>query len=108
MYLAVSNHAVSLMLVRQHDEIQRPIHYLSKTLVDAETRYLPLEKMALVLVHATRKLPYYLQAHTIWVLIEYPLQSLLRRSDFIGRIAKWGTRPGMFNLCYKSRNSIKG
>ena len=36
------------------------------------------------------------------------MQSLLRRSDFTGRIAKWGTRLGMFNLCYKSRNSIKG
>lgn len=61
MYLAVSNHAVSLMLVRQHEGIQRPVYYLSKTLVDAETRYLPLEKMALALVHAIRKLPYYLQ-----------------------------------------------
>ena len=60
MYLAVSNHAVSLMLVRQHEGIQRPVYYLSKTLVDAETRYLPLEKMALALVHAIRKLPYYL------------------------------------------------
>ena len=29
-------------------------------LVDAETRYLPLEKMALALVHAMRKLPHYL------------------------------------------------
>ena len=61
MYLAVSNHAVSLMLVRQHEGIQRPVYYLSKTLVDAETRYLPLENMALALVHAIRKLPYYLQ-----------------------------------------------
>ena len=61
MYLAVSNHAVSLMLVRQHEGIQRPVYYLSKTLVDAETRYFPLEKMALALVHAIRKLPYYLQ-----------------------------------------------
>lgn len=61
MYLAVSNHAVSLMLVRQHEGIQGPVYYLSKTLVDAETRYLPLEKMALALVHAIRKLPYYLQ-----------------------------------------------
>ena len=66
MYLAVSNHAVSLMLVRQHEGIQRPVYYLSKTLVDAETRYLPLEKMALALVHAIRKLPYYLQLTLYW------------------------------------------
>ena len=77
-------------------------------LVDAETRYLPLEKMALALGHAMRKLPHYFQAHTVWMLTEYPLQSLLRRSDFIGRIAKWGTRHETFVLQYKPRNSIKG
>ena len=73
MYLAVSNHIVSSMLIRQCEGIQRPMYYLSETLVDAETRYLPLEKMTLALVHATRKLPYYFQAHTLWLLIEYPL-----------------------------------
>jgi len=51
-------------------------------------RYLPLEKMALALVHTTRKLPNYFQAHTMYVLTELPLQSLLRRSNFTGRIAK--------------------
>ena len=64
------------------------MYYISKTLVDAETRYLPLEKLVLALVHAMRKLPYYFQAHTIYVLTEYPLQSLLKIFDFMGRIAK--------------------
>ena len=77
-------------------------------LVDTETQYLLLEKMTLTLVHATRKLPHYFQANMIWVLIEYPLQLLLRRSDFIGRIAKWGTRLGTFDIRYKLRNFIKG
>lgn len=88
MYLAVSDHAVNLVLIRQQEGVQRPAYYLSKTLVDVETQYLPLEKMALALVHATRKLPHYFQAHTIWVLTEYLLQSLLRRSDFARRIEK--------------------
>ena len=71
--------------------MQQLVYYISKTLVDAETRYLPLEKLVLALVHAMRKLPHYFQAHTIYVLIEYPLQLLLKRSDFTERIAKWGT-----------------
>ena len=62
MYLAVSDHAMSLILLRHQEGIQRPMYYLSKTLVDAETQYLPLEKMALALVHTTRKLPHYFQA----------------------------------------------
>lgn len=42
------------------------------------------------------------------MLTEYPLQSLLRRSDFTGRITKWGTRLGTYDIWYKLRNSIKG
>lgn len=84
------------------------MYYVNKTLVDTETRYLPLDKMALAVVHAMRKLPHYFQAHKVWVLTEYPLQSLLRRSDFTGRIAKWEMRLGTFDIQYKPRNSIKG
>ena len=87
MYLSVSNHAVSAMLLRDRG-IQQPVYYISKTLVDTETRYLPLEKLVLALVHATRKLSHYFQAYTVFVLTKYPLQSLLKRSDFTGRIAK--------------------
>ena len=84
------------------------MYYISKTLVDAETRYLPLEKLVLALVHATRRLPHYFQAHTVYVLTEYPLQSLLKRSDFTSWIAKWGTWLGSFNIRYRPRSSVKG
>ena len=87
MYLSVSNHAVSVVLLRDQ-KVQHPIYYISKTLVDVKTRYLPLEKLVLALVHTTRKLPHYFQAHTVYVLTKYPLQSLLKKYDFMGRIAK--------------------
>ena len=87
MYLSVSEHAVSAILLRDQG-VQQPIYYISKTLVDAEMRYLPLEKLVLALVHATRKLLHYFQAYTIYVLTEYPMQSLLKRSNITRRIAK--------------------
>ena len=83
MYLSISDHAVSIVLLRDRG-VQQPVYYINKTLVDAETRCLPLEKLVLALVHAMRKLPHYFQAHTVFVLTEYPLQSLLKRSDFTG------------------------
>ena len=72
MYLSMSKHAINTVLLRDQG-VQQPVYYVSKTLVDAETRYLPLEKSVLALVHATRKLPHYFQAHTINVLTGYPL-----------------------------------
>ena len=87
MYLSVSEHAVSTVLLRDRG-VQQPVYYISKTLVDVETRYMPLEKLVLALVHVTRRLSQYFQAHTVFVLIKYPLQLLLKRSDFTDRIAK--------------------
>ena len=68
----MSDYAVSAVLLKDQG-IQQPLYYISKTLVDAETRYLPLEKLVFALVHITRKLLHYFQAHTVFVLIEYPL-----------------------------------
>ena len=67
-YIAVASHTVSLVLVRVDSGVQRPVYYMSKSLYEAEVRYLPLEKAILVVVHATRKLPYYFQSHTVVVL----------------------------------------
>ena len=58
MYLSVSEHVVSAMLLRDQS-VQQPIYYVSKTLVNVETKYLPVEKLILTLVHATKKLPHY-------------------------------------------------
>ena len=69
MYPSVSDHAVSVVLLRGQG-MQQPVYYISKTMVDAETKYLPLEKLVLALVHATKKLSHYFQAHTICVLTE--------------------------------------
>ena len=77
-------------------------------MVDANTSYLTLEKLVLALVHATRKLPHYFQAHTIYVLTKYPLQSLLKRSDFAGQIAKWAAQLGSLDIRYRPRSLVKG
>ena len=59
-------------------------------------------------MHVTRKLPYYFQAHTIVVLTQLLLQSLLRKANYTRKIAKWGTILGAFDIKYMPRTSIKG
>ena len=71
-------------------------------------RYLPLKKAILAMVHGTRKLLHYFQAHTMVVLTQLPLKSVLRSADYTGRIAKWGMILGAFDIKYMSRTSIKG
>ena len=107
-YIAVAPHAISLVLVRVNSGIQRPVYHVSKSLHEVEIRYLPLEKAILVVVHATRKLLHYFQAHAIVVLTQLPLRALLQSVDYTRRISKWGTILGVFNIKYMPRTSVKG
>ena len=107
-YIAVAPYAVSLVLIRVNNGIQRSVYYVSKSLHEAEVRYLPLEKAIMAVVLGTRKLPHYFQVHTVVVLTQLPLKTILRSADYTGRIAKWGTILGAFDIKYMPRTSIKG
>ena len=87
-YVVVASYVVSLVLTQVDNGVQRPVYYVSKLLHEAEVHYLPLEKAILAIVHATRKLPHYFQSHTIIVLTQLLLQSLLRSADYVGKVAK--------------------
>ena len=81
---------------------------MSKSLHEVEVRYLPLEKAILAMLHGTRKLPHYFQSYTVIVLTQLQLRSLLRSVDYIGRIKKWGTILGAFDIKYMPRTFAKG
>ena len=100
-YIAVALYAVSLVLIRVDCGVQHSVYYMSKSLHEVEVRYLPLEKTILAVVLGTRKLPHYFQAHTIVVLTQLLLKTILRSADYTGRVAKWGTILGVFisNTC---------
>ena len=87
--------------------MQRPVYYVSKSLHEAEVRYLPLERAILVVVHATRKLPHYFQAYIVMVLTQLLLRSLLRKADYTGRVEKLAMILGAFDIKYMPRTSIK-
>ena len=107
-YIAVVPHAVSLVSIRVDSGKQRPVYYMSKSLHETEIRCLPLEKAILAVVHCTRKLPHYFQAHKVVVLTQLPLKAILRSVDYTGRIEKWGTILDAFDIKYMTRTSVKG
>ena len=107
-YIAVAPYAISLVLIRIDGGVQGPVYYVSKSLHEAEVRYLPLEKAILAIVLGTHKLPHYFQAHTVVVLTQLPLKAILRSADYTGRITKWGTILGAFDIKYMPCTSLKG
>ena len=53
-------------------------------------------------------LRHYFQAHTIVVLTQLPLKSVLWTADYTGRITLWNMILGAFDIKYMPQTSIKG
>ena len=88
-YLVVSEHSVSVVLVREEEKPQWPVYYVMKALFDLETRYTEIETLTLALVTAVKKLRPYFQAHKIVVLTSYQMRKVLKNTG-TRRIAIWG------------------
>ena len=106
-YLSVTEQAVSGVLVREDNNLQSPIYYVSKSLVDAEIRYSSLEKLVLALAVTSVKLRHYFEAHKICVKMNYPLKMVLRKPELTGRLAKWSVRLSLYDIVYEPRTTIK-
>ncbi|KFK41084.1 hypothetical protein AALP_AA2G084100 [Arabis alpina] len=107
LYIDVSETPVSAVLAREERGEQKPIFYVSKTLIDAETRYPQLEKLALSVVMASRKLRPYFQSHTIIILSTFPLRSVLHSPSQSGGLAKWVVELSEYDIEYKGRTCNK-
>ena len=67
-------------------------------MINAQTYYLPLEKLALALIMASKNLIHYFQAHTINILTEHPLKSLLKKFDMLIRVTQWVVEPKEYDI----------
>ena len=108
LYIAVSQAAVSAALVRNDGGSQRPVYFISRAFRRAEERYPRMEKLALALITAARKLKPYFQAHMIVVLSDQPLKKVMSSPEAAGRMALWAIELSEFDVQYCPRTAIKG
>ncbi|KAL0408272.1 UNVERIFIED_CONTAM: hypothetical protein Sradi_1761600 [Sesamum radiatum] len=81
LYIPSTSQAISYVLVREEDNTQTPIYYVSKVLNRAESRYPTIEKMAMALVITARKLRPYFLSYPVGVRTNIPLKQLQDRSS---------------------------
>jgi hypothetical protein len=107
LYLSVSSDAVSAVLIRETAEGQKPVYFTSKALLGPETRYQRIEKVAIALLTAARRLRQYFQAHTVIVRTDQPIRQILGHPDVAGRMMKWSLELSEFDIHYESRKALK-
>jgi len=72
LYLAVSEQAISAVLVVERAKEQISVYYVSHSIARAEANYSLIEKFAYALVMAIRKLQPYFEAQKVTVLTDQP------------------------------------
>ena len=107
LYLAVSTHTISLALIREEGKVQKPVYYTNKALRGVEERYPAMEKLALSLVTAARKLKPYFQAHVINVLTDHPLKKAMNKLEAAGWLIQWAIELSESDVRYKQREALK-
>ncbi|GKC52840.1 reverse transcriptase domain-containing protein [Tanacetum coccineum] len=107
-YLAVSAEAVSTVLLTDRKGRQCPVQYVSRTLNEAERNYTPMEKLALSLIHMTRRLRRYFKAHPIKVIIDQLIKNILNNTETLGKLAKYAVELGAYNITFIPRNAVNG
>lgn len=109
LYIAADMKSIGSTLIQEQDGKERVIFYLSRRLVDAETRYTGVERLCLCLYFSCTKLRHYLLANECVVVcktdvIKYMLSAPVLR----GRIGKWMLALTEYDLLYESAKAVKG
>ncbi|RVW77767.1 hypothetical protein CK203_050316 [Vitis vinifera] len=90
LYLSVSDIALGCMLAQLNDSgNERAIYYLSKRMLDYETRYVMIERFCLALVWATKRLRHYMMEYSVHLISCLdPLRYLFDRLALIDRLIR--------------------
>ncbi|GJX81535.1 reverse transcriptase domain-containing protein [Tanacetum coccineum] len=82
-YLTAAREVVSAVLMTEREEKQMPVYFVSRALQGPEINYTSMEKLVLTLVHASKRLKRYFQAHTIIVITDQPIKQILSRPEIL-------------------------
>ncbi|GKB93187.1 reverse transcriptase domain-containing protein [Tanacetum coccineum] len=87
-YLAAAKEAVSAVLMTEREAKKMPIYFVSRALRGPEVNYTSMENLVLALVHTSKRLKRYFQAHPIIVITDQPIKQVLSRPEVAGRLQK--------------------
>ena len=66
-----------------------------------------IEKVALALVHASRRLRQYFQSHEVIVRTDFPINKILQKPELAGRMIGWSVELSEFSIKYEPQGPIK-
>lgn len=109
LYISADMKSIGSTLIQEQDGKEHVIFYLSRRLIDAETRYTEVERMCLCLYFSCTKLRHYLLANQCTVVCKTDvIKYMLSAPVLKGRIGKWMLALTEYDLGYESAKTVKG
>jgi hypothetical protein len=108
LYIIAEDAVIGVILTQVMEGKEHIITYLSRCLINVETRYSFIEKLCLSLFYACSKLWHYLLSSTCIVACQpNVIKHMLQQPILSGRIGKWAYALIEYDLAYESLKSIK-
>ena len=109
LYIAAEDKVIGAVLTQETEGKEHVITYLSRRLIDVETRYTFIEKLCLCLFYACTKLRYYLLSSSCVIACQTDvIKYMLHNPIMSGRIGKWAYALIEYDLAYEPLKSMKG
>lgn len=110
LYISASDKTLGSMLAQEDDNgIERAIHYLSRVLNDAETRYNIVKKLCLCLYLSYTKLKHYIKPVDVYVSSHFNIiKHMLSKPILHNRIGKWALALTEYFLTCMPLKAVKG
>ena len=109
LYMLADDQTIGSALMQEFKGKERVVFYLSRRLLDPETRYSPIKKLCLCLYFSCTKLRHYLlSAESTVVSKDDVIKHMLSIPILNGRVGKWILALSEFDLKYESAKAVKG
>jgi hypothetical protein len=108
-YLSVGDTSFASVVIQVHDNKERIVFYLSRRMLDAETRYPDIEKLCLCLFFTCTKLHHILLSAEIIIICKSDvIKHMLSAPVLKGRLGKWMFALSEFDIRYQPAKVVKG
>jgi hypothetical protein len=109
MYIVVQEWVIGAVLLQEEDAKEFSVAYVSRRLLDAETRYVFMKKLCLSLYYAYSKFRHYILSSSFIVACQYDvIKHMLLKPILNGRMGKWAYVLVEYDLTYEPLRSMKG
>jgi hypothetical protein len=109
LYVAADTQTIGSTLIQEFEGKERVVEYLSRKLLDLETRYSAAEKLCLCVYYSCTKFWHYLLNAECVVYSKFDvIKHMLFVPILNGRIGKWILALSEFELKFESAKAVKG